>query len=350
MPSARPDPALPNWDALGFSFVPTDAIWLAEGDARRDPVWSTGGVRPFAPVESSPAASIFSYGQGIFEGLKVRRVGDGRVLAFRPAAHAARFRSSAERLMMASFPEDSFRRAVEEVARANARFVPPAGKGSLYVRPMQHAVEPRLGQGAAERLRVLLFTSPVGSFFSARSAGAGLRLRVVRASRAAVGGTGAAKAIGNYAAALAVGARWRAQGFDDVLYLDARRLEHVSETGGANVFARLREGTLVTPPLDDQILPGITRDSAIRIAREMLGLPVVERDLSVRELLADADELFCTGTAWTIRSVGEVVAEEGARSFSSREAAGAILEKLSAIQEGEAGDPFGWTQEIAGVD
>jgi branched-chain amino acid aminotransferase len=349
MPSLFPRPALPEWDTLGFSFVPTDSIWLAEGNVRTDPVWGAGGLRPFAPVEISPAAAIFSYGQGIFEGLKVRRAGDGRVLAFRLPAHAARFERSAQRLLMAPFPQERFIHAVEELVRANSRFVPPAGKGSLYVRPLQHAIEPKLGHGISERLRVLMFASPVGSFFNAQRAAAGLRLRAVRRSRAAVGGTGAVKSIGNYAGGLAVGAEWRAQGFDDVVYLDARRLADVTETGGANVFVRLRDGTLATPPTDDQILAGVTRDSVICIARDMLGWPVVERPIPLVEILADALEVFCTGTAWTVRSVAELVADEGSRAFPPREACDAVLAPLQAIQRGSAPDPAGWIHEIEGV-
>jgi branched-chain amino acid aminotransferase len=349
MPSLPARPPLPDWDSLGFSFVQTDAIWVVEGDGRNEPVWGAGAVRSFAPLEISPAAAIFSYGHGIFEGLKVRRAADGRVLAFRLTAHASRFQRSAARLLMIPFPEERFIDAVEEFVRSNFRFVPPAGRGSLYVRPLQHAIDPKLGHGACERFRVLMFGSPVGSFFTPERAATGLRLRVVRRSRAAVGGTGAAKAIGNYAGGLAVNAEWRAQGFDEVLYLDARRLEHITETSGANVFVRLHDGTLATPPADDQILAGITRDSVIRIARDSLGLRVAERPIPLLEILEDAVEMFCTGTAWTVQSIAEVVADEGARVFRTREVADAVLAPLRAIQRGAAPDPFSWTREIEGA-
>jgi branched-chain amino acid aminotransferase len=328
----------------GFAFRETESAWVAQGDIERDPVWDPGGIRPMGELTIHPAAAVFSYGVGVFEGLKVRRGAGGRVLAFRPADHAARFRNSAERLAMAVFPADRFVLAVEDLVRANAAAIPPAGAGDFYIRPMLHAIEPKLGHGACRLFRAVFFGCPVGSYFASEQ---GLRLRVVRRSRAAVGGTGSVKAIGNYAGGTVVSAEWRSRGFDDVLYLDARRLEFLTETSGANVFVRLMNGTIVTPPLDDQILPGITRDSAIRIARSM-GLRIEERPLSLRETLEDGVEAFCTGTAWTVRSVAEMVAEEGARSFPSREVAEALLRRLQEIQTGAESDPFGWVRPIEG--
>src|SRR5262245_48667783 len=135
------DKTLPDWDHLSFAFTETDVYYRAEGDLRRSPVWEEGEFLPFGVLEVSPAAAFLSYGAGIFEGLKAQRTSDGRVLLFRPADNALRFRRSAERLVMAPFPEEQFVRAVEEMTRRNLRFVPPHGKGSFYLRPMEHAVE-----------------------------------------------------------------------------------------------------------------------------------------------------------------------------------------------------------------
>jgi branched-chain amino acid aminotransferase len=341
--------ALPDWDRLGFGFVETDELYRCLGEAGRNPPWDAGEFLPFGPVSLSPAACFFSYGLGVFEGLKARRDPAGRVLLFRHRENAKRFRRSAERLMMAPFPEDEFVRAVEGVVRRNQRFVPPHGKGTFYLRPLQHAIDPKLGIKAGTRYWVLVFGCPVASYFGSRKAQAeagGVRLKVVEQGRVAPGGTGSAKAMGNYAGGIQIAAGWQREGFDDVLYLDARHVEYVTETSGSNVFVKLTDGTLVTPPLDDQILPGITRDSVIRIARDVLGVDVQERPISIREAVEAGAEMFCAGTAWTVQAVGEVDYRGRVHRFDARELQQALLEELAGIQSGEREDRFGWVTEV----
>ena len=165
-----------EWDHLGFAFRETEVFFRSIGESGQDPVWDKGEYLPFGPVELSPAASFFSYGLGIFEGLKARRSADGRLLLFRHRDNARRFRRSAERLLLAPFPEDQFVEAVEEIVRRNARFVPPAGKGSLYIRPLQHAIEPKVGIRPGSRFWVLIFGCPVASYFAKGSKGVRLIL------------------------------------------------------------------------------------------------------------------------------------------------------------------------------
>jgi branched-chain amino acid aminotransferase len=339
---------LPDWDRLGFGFRETDAFFQCEGDLGRDPVWETGGFRPFGPVELSPAAAFFSYGLGIFEGLKARRAPDGRLLLFRHRDNAARFRRSAERLLLAPFPETAFVEAVEELVRRNARWVPPHDKGSLYLRPLEHAIEPKLGIRPCSRFWVLMFGCPVAGYFApGTDAADGVRLKVLEQGRCAAGGTGAAKAIGNYAGGIALAHRWQREGFDDVLYLDARQARWLTETSGSNVFVKLRDGRLVTPALDDQILAGITRDSVIRVARERLGVAVEERTVALEEVLADADEVFCTGTAWTLQPVREIDHRGKAHRLAGRDLQRALRDEILGIQPGTRDDPFGWTTALA---
>jgi branched-chain amino acid aminotransferase len=251
---------------------------------------------------------------------------------------------------MSPFPEEAFVRGVEALVRANLRFVPPRGKGTFYVRPMQHATEPQLGLRSSRRFWVLMFGSPVGDFFSPRTGAAGppagLRLKVLEQARCPAGGTGSAKAMGNYAGSLALAEPWKGRGFDDVLFLDAREQRHLGETCGSNVFVRLRDGRLVTPQADDQILAGVTRDSVMRLARELLGVTVEERSISIDETLADGAEVFCTGTAWTVRSVLELEHRGRLRRFESDELQRQLLALLIAIQEGERDDPFGWVHPL----
>jgi len=174
---ARP---LPDWNTLTFAFTETDCVYRADGDTRRSPVWAPGRIEPFGPLILSPAAAVLSYGVGIFEGLKAFRREDGAVQIFRPDANAARFQRSAERLSMAPFSADEFVSGVLRLVDANRRFVPPHGVGAFYVRPMQHAVEPRLGYGVCRDLSVTMYGTPVGAIGSKSDA---IRLRAVERAR-----------------------------------------------------------------------------------------------------------------------------------------------------------------------
>ena len=209
---------------------------------------------------------------------------------------------------------------------------------------MEHAVEQKLGIGPCSLFVVTMYGSPVGAVKATSEEG--LRLRVVEQARVAPGGTGAAKAIGNYAGGVQVAGPWKRVGYDDVLYLDARQTDWVTETSGANLFALLRSGTLVTPPLDDQIMPGVTRDSALVVARDLLGLPVAERPLSIEELLTDAVEVFLTGTAWTVKSVREIAHHDHSARFVQQQVRAQLWEILSGVQSGRREDSFGWTREV----
>lgn len=341
----RMNAPLPDWDSLKFAYTKTDCIFSCSGSIDADPVWGEGLYLPFEDVSISPAATVLSYGLSIFEGLKAERAEDGRILLFRVDRNAWRFGHSAEQLAMPPFPEARFVEAAVEIVRRNARFVPPHGKGTLYLRPILFADEPQLGLRTARRYRVLIYACPVGGYFSGGDSG--LRLRVLDQGRVAPGGTGSAKAAGNYAGSLNRRQEWHAKGYDDVLFLDAHAVRFVTETTGSNVFARLKDGTIVTPALDDQILPGITRESVIHLAREVLGFKVEERPLSIDEVFSDATELFCSGTAWTVRSVGELLHGEASRSFPKPEAAPVLLEALRGIQSGRRPDPFGWTRVVS---
>lgn len=335
--------AVPNWNTLTFSFTETDYMYRADGDTRREPVWTPGRLEPHGPIALSPAAAVLSYGVGIFEGLKAFRRDDGTVQLFRPDANAARFQRSSERLSMAPFPIDEFLSGVDRLVDANRRFVPPPGVGSFYVRPMQHATEPRLGYGAGGDQAVTMYGTPVGSIGPFADA---IRLQAVERARVAPGGTGAAKAMGNYAGSVHVAGAAKAQGFDDVLYLDARELKYATETSGANFFVVNRAGQLVTPPLDDQILAGVTRDSVLTVALEELGLDVQERPLGIDEILADAREAFCTGTAWTIRSVGDIAFRDRSVRLPGRDVRDRLWDIISGIQTGRLADRRGWTRRV----
>lgn len=340
--SPRP---LPNWDELTFSFTETDMMYRSYGDKRRSPVWDQGEMVPLADLSISPAAAFMSYGLGVFEGLKAQRTEDGRILLFRPDKNGERLQRSAERLSMIAFPVDQFVQACVEMVRQNERFVPPLGKGSFYLRPLELAIEPKLGLGPCNNFLVLIYGSPVGSYFTG-GAPRGVRLQVLEQGRVAPGGTGYAKAMGNYAGGIFTAHKWKQQGFDDVLYLDAHHLRYVTETSGSNVFLMRKDGVLVTPALDDQILPGVTRDSTLQVARQVLGMKVEERPLTIDEVIESGEELFCTGTAWTLQSVREIVHQGKTVQFPTEKTRSALLDVIRGIQTGKREDTFGWTVRV----
>lgn len=350
---------LPNWDALTFSLTETDWLYQSFGESFEDSgkpaTWDEGQYLPFDSVSVSPAAAFMSYGLGVFEGLKAQKTADGRILLFRPDKNAERFQHSAECLLMEPFPVGQFLEACDEIVRRNLRFVPPADKGSFYLRPIQHAVEPKLGLGPCHEFCVTIFGSPVGSYF-AGGAGAnenvgggvvgGVRLKVLEQGRVAPGGTGHAKAMGNYAGGIGRAYKWKSAGFDDVLYLDAHELRFVTETSGSNVFLRRKDDVIVTPDLNDQILPGVTRNTAIEVAGRALGLKVEQRPLSIEEVIEEGKELFCTGTAWTVQSVREVVYRDQPYQFQTDEVRRSLLDFIRGVQIGTRKDEFGWIHEV----
>lgn len=335
---------LPSWDQLTFSLTETDWIHVAHADTRRTPVWDDGEWRAFGDLAISPAAPALAYGLGIFEGLKAHRTGDGRILLFRADRNAERFRKSAERLTLAPFPADRFVQVAAELVRRNERFVPPAGRGSFYLRPVLWASEARLGLGTVSGFTAAFYGSPVGGYFGAGRS-AGLRLKVLEQGRVAPGGTGWAKAAGNYAGGILLADLAKREGYSDVLYLDARDRRFVTETSGSNVFFVLRNGTLVTPPLDDQILPGVTRDSTLHVARH-LGVAVEERAVAIDEAAADAVGMFCTGTAYTLARVDEVVWGGRTLVFPDDAVRARLFEVVRGIQTGTRDDPWGWTRAV----
>ena len=337
----------PDWDKLDFAFTPTDWMFRAGADTSRDPAWEPGRFVPFGDVTLSPAAAVLSYGCGCFEGMKAQRGVDGSVRLFRPDAHGTRFARSAERLALPPYPVQEFVAMAAGLVRRNRRFVPPAGKGTLYLRPMMHGTEPLLGARRPRTAGVTAYASPVGDAFGAAR---GLRLKVLGAARAAAGGTGGAKAMGNYAGVLIHKEAAVREGFDDLLFLDGSGLAQVGEASGANLFVVLDDGTLATPPLDDTLLPGITRDSVLRVARDLLGLAVEQRPLPLDEVRARAREAFCTGTGWSVRPVALLGGDGWEFAPGPSRIAAQIGDVLAGIRSGARADPFSWTVDVSETD
>jgi branched-chain amino acid aminotransferase len=338
-------PQEPDWDQnLTFGYRELDAFWLTRWTAKSG--WEAGQLYEHqgATLELSLAANVLHYGQAIFEGLKALRTRDGKIVLFRPMANALRMRSSAARLAMPPLPVDTFMEAIQAVVRANAHWVPDHDKGSFYLRPVSIGSGIVLGVAPAQEYLFYTFGCPVGQYMG------GDRVIVLSAAhRAAPYGIGAAKTAGNYSASLRPQKIAKGLGYVDALYLDARQDRYIEELSGANFFAILRDGTVVTPALGS-ILPGITRESILTVAREVLGWLAIERKLAIDEVLSDAIEAFYVGTAAVLSPV-TTVNYQGVDHLIGDGKPGplaqALRQTLREVQLQEQPDQWGWVTEVS---
>ncbi len=321
----------------GFGYHPTEAAFASSFHAGKG--WDEGTwIDPEEKLAIPLQASVLSYALSVFEGIKAHSTVGGRILLFRARDHALRFQRSAEIVGLPPFPVDDFIRVARETALRNVSHLPPTGEGSLYLRPVLFADAPRLGLGIPDSARFVLYASPVREYFETSTRG--LRLLLLDRARVPAGGIGHAKCSANYAGTLLVRQQAQSEGFDDVLFRDARDPAAVSELTGANIFALLDDSLVVTPSLSDQILAGITRASVLFLLRKM-DFRVEQRALSVQELLS-AREVVCTGTAWGVVGVRQL--KPGSSSpvdYSSTRLADGLAGKLKAIHSGKEPDQFG---------
>lgn len=314
--------------------------------------WHNASVGPRGPISLDPATAVLHYAQEIFEGLKAYRLADGGTALFRPDANARRFNLSAQRLAMPELPEDAFIGAIRELVAADRDWFPSVEGGSLYLRPFMFASEPFLGVRPAKEYKFLVIASPAGNYFKSGAPAVSIWVSSDY-TRAAPGGTGAAKCGGNYAASLVPQAEAIARGHDQVVFLDAAEHKWIEELGGMNLFFVFDDGRMVTPPLSGTILPGITRDSLIRLAREE-GLEVSEERYSLDQWRQDAAsgklvETFACGTAAVVTPVGRVAGHEGefvVGSGGPGQLTSKLRDKLVGIQRGTVEDRYGWVMRL----
>ena len=312
--------------------------------------WHDAEVRAREPFQLDPASAVLHYAQEIFEGLKAYRVKDGVVL-FRPEQNARRFQASAERLAMPALPEAAFLQSIEELVKVDRDWI-PGGEGSLYLRPFMFANETFLGVRPSMEYLYVVIASPVGAYFKGGKKAVSVWLSDAY-TRAAPGGTGAAKCGGNYAASLVAQAEAIGKGCDQVVFLDAAEHRWVEELGGMNVFFVFEDGSMLTPPLGGTILPGVTRDAILTLARKD-GRNVREERYSIDQWRADAAsgrlrETFACGTAAVVTPIGEIKSSAGDFVIGNGEG-GSVTDGLKArlvgIQRGDAADEFGWVHKV----
>ncbi|WP_375382856.1 branched-chain amino acid aminotransferase [uncultured Sphingomonas sp.] len=336
----------------GFGQVFTDHMAVVHYSTERG--WHEPAIRARAPLSMDPASAVLHYAQEIFEGLKAYRLGDGGVALFRADANARRFRDSARRLAMPELPEELFLESCRSLVRTDADWIPPGPDGALYLRPFAIASEAFLGVKPATEYLYMVIASSVGPYWK-KGAAPAISIWVSETyTRAAAGGTGAAKCGGNYAASLAAQAEAIRHGCDQVAFLDAAERRWVEELGGMNIFFVFEDGSLLTPPLTGTILPGITRASLIALARDQ-GLTVREEPYSFDQWRVDAAsgrlrEVFACGTAAVVTPIGTVKAAGGEFQIGGG-GPGQVTERLRAslvaVQRGAAPDPHGWLERIA---
>jgi branched-chain amino acid aminotransferase len=351
----------------GFGQLFTDHMITVRWSADRG--WHDARLEPYGPFTLDPATSVFHYSQEFFEGLKAYRQDDGSngasgsngangaVAMFRPDANAARFNASARRMAMPELPEETFIRALELLVAHDRGWVPSGAGNSLYLRPFMIATQPGLGVNhPSDQYLFCVIASPAASYFSG-----GVKPVTVWLSqdytRAAPGGTGAVKTGGNYAAAFVAQRQATERGCDQVVWLDAAEHRWVEEMGGMNLFF-VREdpggGPLITtPPLTGTLLPGITRDSLLKLAPD-LGIQAEQERISIDQWQAqcaagELTEVFACGTAAVITPVGRVKSESGEWVIADGEPGPVTMrlrEELIGIQYGRLPDPFKWVHKV----
>ncbi len=334
----------------GFGKIFTDHMAVIRYSEQRG--WHDARIQPRGPIQIDPACAVLHYAQEIFEGLKAYRTPDGGAALFRAEANARRFAESAERLAMPPLPEEMFLGSIRELVRVDRDWIPEGEGASLYLRPFMFASETFLGVRPAKEYLYMVIASPAGAYFKGGAPSVTLWVSD-HYTRAAPGGTGAAKCGGNYAASLVAQAEAIEKDCDQVVFLDAVENRYVEELGGMNVFFVFDDGSVITPPLSGTILPGITRESLLTLARDE-GIDIREERYSIDQWKADAAsgrlrEAFACGTAAVVTPIGRVrgngfdfaIGNGGPGMLTGR-----LRERLVAIQRGTAPDPHGWVEPL----
>jgi branched-chain amino acid aminotransferase len=334
--------------ALDFNNIPlgttfTDHMFICDYDNGE---WINPKIIPMGLIPTHPAAMALHYGQAIFEGMKAYKDADGKPMLFRPEQNARRLNKSADRMGMPNVPEDLFVQGLKELVGLEHNWIPPMQGSALYLRPFMYADEPFIGMRAATHYKFIIMASPAGPFFSKR-----IKLWAERQFiRAAKGGTGEAKAAGNYAAAIRPTELAKAKGYDQVLWLDAAEHKYIQEVGTMNIFFKI-DGEFSTPELDGSVLHGITRTSVIEMLRAM-NYKVTERKITINEIKTASkngklEEAFGTGTAVGIAYIQEIGLGDETIHVSDESPVGLeVNDTLNAIKTGQLEDRFGWMTKV----
>ena len=333
-----------DFDNLSFGTVFTDHMFVCEF---KDGMWHTPTIMPYQPLIMEPSSRVFHYGQAVFEGMKAYRDDDGGVWLFRPDENFKRINASSSRLAMPEFPEEYFFEGLKTLLQLDEAWIKPGVGNSLYIRPFVIATQAGILASPADEFKFIIICSPAQAYY-----GGEVRVKIAeKFSRAADGGFGYAKAAGNYAGQFYPTNLAQQEGFQQVIWTDANTHEYIEEAGTMNIFVRLGD-KLLTCPVGDRILDGVTRKSVIDLARDQ-GIELEIRPIKVQELLdgmrdGTLKELFGSGTAAVINPIlgfgykgerYELPTVED--SYASR-----FKKELMAIQYNQAEDKFNWRYSV----
>lgn len=338
----------PNEFTFGGTF--SDHMFTQNFDENNG--WHESKISPYHSLTLDPSAAVFHYSQEIFEGLKAYRNTDGGINLFRPEENIKRFNRSAKRMVMPEVDENLHLEAIKSLVQLDKDWVPDQHGASLYIRPTMIATSPKLGLGASSQYSHFIITGPAGSYFE----GGLTPISVFVADeyrRAVKGGVGEAKTGGNYAASLFASEEVSKLGYSQVLWLDAVEGRYIEEVGAMNICFVYEGKSIVTPELSGSILPGITRDSIIKLA-PTLGYEISEQRLDIETILADIDsgkitEVFGCGTAAVISPVGKLGfkgKDYVINNNQTGEVSTNLYDELTGIQYGTREDKFGWVVSV----
>lgn len=345
LPVETPKQLIEDENDLVFGKLFTDRMFVMEFD--REKGWHSARIQPYGPLQLDPAAVVLHYSQEIFEGLKAFRRPNGDVALFRPEDNVARFNRSAQRMCMPEVDEKFFLDSMLKLIRLEEKWIPHNEGTSLYIRPTMIATEAMLGVHPADKYLCYVILSPVGAYYKGGIAPVNIWISDFYV-RAADGGTGEAKTGGNYAASLYAAQEAAKNGYDQVLWLDAKEKRYVEEVGSMNMLF-LYDGKIVTSPLRGTVLDGITRRSTLTLAKE-LGYEIEERAMSVDEIMEGVEngrltEAFGTGTAVVISPVGSFCYKDKCVQLGDGNPGKLTMElynKLTSIQYGKQEDKYNW--------
>ena len=334
-----------DFSDLGFCKYYTDHMFVCEYENNE---WKNFRIIPFQDLNLSPACTTLHYGQTIFEGLKAYKNEKDEILIFRPDKNAKRFNSSAERMCMPSLPEKYFINSIEELLKIEKDWVPKGEENSLYIRPLMFAIDPYIGIKPADKYLFIIICGLAGGYYSEP-----VNVKIeTEYTRAVKGGVGYAKTAANYAAALYPAVQAQKEGFHQLIWTDGKAHNFVEESGTMNLFFVI-DNKLITPPLGDTVLDGVTRDSIISVCPE-LDIDIEIRKISVKEIIdalgnGSMTEAFGAGTAATIAPIKTIafqskkynLPENNKISFSKK-----ILDYLNNLKFGKIDDKFDWVNKL----
>ncbi len=333
---------------LGFGKYFTDHMFIMEYDGSQ---WVNARIQPYQPLSLEPSASVLHYAQGVFEGAKAYKNKKGEIRMFRLSDNLDRMNDSAARLCMPTFDKKFVYEAIKQLVLLDEDWIPTDEGTALYIRPTMIATEPALGVHASKTYLMYVIIGPAGAYYANGLAPVKLLVEE-NYVRAAKGGTGGHKVIGNYAASMKAGELAHEKGYDQAMWLDAKYHRYVEEVGAMNIFF-VMDGIVYTPALRGSILPGITRRSVIALLKSH-GYKVRECNVDIRKVAEAAEkgtltEVFGTGTAAVISPVGafgyhgrDFVVNGGEMGEISRK----VYDELTGIQTGKYADKFGWVDII----